>query len=125
MQYNASTPAEYLDQLDDDWRKEKVLQVREMIKNHDPELVEGIEYKMLSYGDDSRSVFHLNAQRAHVGLYVGNLDKIEGSSELLTDFDTGKGCIRIKKKNDLSQPELDTFIGNTIAFWRAGGDTEC
>ncbi len=125
MQYNASTPAEYLDQLEDDWRKEKVRQIREMIKNHDPELVEGIEYKMLSYGDGSRSVFHLNAQRAHVGLYVGNLDKIEGASDLLAGFDRGKGCIRIKKKNDLTQPELNTFISNTITFWRAGGDTRC
>jgi len=125
MQYNASTPAEYLDQLENDWRKEKVLQIREMIKNHDPELVEGIEYKMLSYGNGSRSVFHLNAQRAHVGLYVGNLNKIEGSTDLLADFDTGKGCIRIKKKNDLSKPELNTFIGKTITFWRADGDTEC
>jgi len=125
MQYNASSPAEYLDQLEDDWRKEKVLQIREMIKNHDPALVEGIEYKMLSFGDGSRSVFHLNAQRAHVGLYVGNIDKIDGAADLLTDFDRGKGCIRIKKKNDLSEPELDSFIGNTIRFWRAGGDTEC
>ena len=36
MQYEVKTPSEYLEQLENDWRKEKLMQVREMIKKKRP-----------------------------------------------------------------------------------------
>ncbi len=125
MQYKAETPGEYLEALDDDWRKEQLLLIRSMIQAHGPELKEGIQYKMLCYGDGQRNLFHLNAQRAYVSLYVGDLNKLEGAGELLTDFDTGKGCIRVRKSTDLSTTRLETFIARTIDHWRKSGDTDC
>lgn len=125
MLYEANTPKEYFTQLDDDWRKEKLLQVRSMILQSDPDLVEGIEYKMLSYGNGQQTLFNLNAQRAYVSLYIGNIDKIDKGRTLLNEFDLGKGCIRIKKKVNLEQTQLSEFIKKAIDFWRAGGDTDC
>ena len=123
MQYKADNPQAYLQELEDDWRKEKLGQVRDLILGHTANLQEGIEYKMLAYGDDQSNVFHLNAQKAYVGLYVGNIDKIEDGRELLAGYNLGKGCIRIKKSNDLAP--LADFIKKAIDFWKEGGDISC
>jgi len=125
MQYEAKTPTEYLENLESDWRKEKLKQVRDMIKKHGPDLNEGIEYKMLSYGKNEKNIFHLNAQKAYVSIYVGNIDKVENANELLKDLDRGKGCIRIKKKTVLLESRLEEFIKKTIELWEKGGNTDC
>ena len=125
MQYEAKTPEEYINELEDDWRKEKLIAIREMIMRNEPELVEGIEYKMLSYGNGEKNIFHLNAQRAYVSLYVGTIDKVENARELLKDFELGKGCIRIKKSQELEKTSLNAFISEVIRHWREGKDTDC
>ena len=125
MQYKVNTPEEYLDQLEDDWRKEKLEVVREMIKANGSELVEGIEYKMLGYGNGEKNIFHLNAQRAYVSLYVGDINKVANARELLGDFELGKGCIRIKKNQELEKTNLNAFISRVIDLWREGKDTDC
>ena len=125
MQYEAKTPSEYLEKLESDWRKDKLQQVREMIRSQGPQLNEGIEYKMLSYGVNGKSIFHLNAQAAYISLYVGNIDKVENAKELLKGFDRGKGCIRIKQKANLSEGGLEEFIKQTVALWDRGGNTDC
>ena len=125
MQYEAKTPREYLEKLESDWRKDKLEQVRELIKKQGPHLKEGIEYKMLAYGNDEKNIFHLNAQQAYVSLYVGNIDKVENAKELLKDFDRGKGCIRIKKKVSISETGLEEFIKQTVELWEKGGNTDC
>ncbi|NBC24515.1 MAG: DUF1801 domain-containing protein [Bacteroidetes bacterium] len=125
MQYEAKTPSEYLNKLDSDWRKEQLEQVRQIIKNQGPELIEGIEYKMLCYKRGGKSIFHLNAQRNYVSLYVGTINKVENAEELLSAFSTGKGCIRIKKSVNLPETGLEEFIKRTIALWERGGDTDC
>ena len=125
MQYEAKTPSEYLEQLEQDWRKEKLQQVREIIKKQGPHLNEGIEYKMLSYGDSEKTIFHLNAQRGYVRLYVGDINKVENARELLKDFDNGKGCIRIKNKVNISESGLEEFIQQTLELWEKGGNTDC
>jgi uncharacterized protein YdhG (YjbR/CyaY superfamily) len=119
------TPSEYLDILENDWRKDKLLEVRKMIKKNGPELTEGIQYKMLSYQYADKTVFNLNAQQAYVSLYVGNVDKIENAREWLKEFNIGKGCIRIKKSIDLQASNLEKFITKTIEIWRKGGETDC
>ena len=125
MQYEAKTPGEYLEKLENDWRKDKLQQVREMIRSQGPQLKEGIEYKMLSYGMNGKNIFHLNAQAAYISLYVGNIDKVENAKELLRGFDRGKGCIRIKQKANLSVGGLEEFIKQTVALWDRGGNTDC
>ncbi len=125
MQYTAKTPKAYLEELENDWRKEKLQEVRDMIILNGKELIEGIDYKMLCYGDSKKNIFCLNAQRAYVSLYVGTIDKVENARELLKEFDMGKGCIRIKKSNNLSETKLNEFIVDVLNIWRKGGDTDC
>jgi len=52
---------EYL--LDADWRKEKLLEIRNLIKKHGPELEEGIKYGALAYAHKNGGGFALNAQK--------------------------------------------------------------
>ncbi len=125
MQYNADTAEAYMDQLEDDWRREKLEHVRALIKDSAPHLKEGIEFKMLRYADDKGSVFHLNAQKNYVGLYVGDIKKIDPNDELLKGIDKGKGCVRIKKTNTISDTNIGAFIERTITLRAQGIDIEC
>lgn len=110
--------------LDDDWRKEKLLAIRAVIRSHAPALKEHIRYKMLAYGDEP-SLFALNAQKGYVSLYVGDIERIDPSGKMLQAFDVGKGCIRIKKSVDLHATELEAFIRKAVEIWGRGGDTLC
>ena len=125
MQYKVTTPVEYLQQLDPDWRKEKLEEVRDLIVSLGPELKEGIEYNMLCYTYNGTSIFHLNAQKGYVSLYVGNIDKVDNSRTLLKALSMGKGCIRIKKSIHLPNTGIGEFIQKTIDLSRIGKDTDC
>ena len=125
MLYDAKTPEEYLEVLEDDWRKEKLSEVRALIKKNGPGWVEGIDYKMLSYKYKGNIIFCLNAQKDYVSFYVGDIDKVENGRRLLKEFNMGKGCIRIKKSLDLHSSNLGEFITNTVDVWEKGGETDC
>jgi uncharacterized protein YdhG (YjbR/CyaY superfamily) len=71
MQYDAQTPKEYLEMLEDDWRKERLLEVRQLILDLAPELTETVRYKMLTYEAGEQFIFGLNAQKGYVSLYIG------------------------------------------------------
>lgn len=124
MQYQAEDPLHYLSLLDDDWRKTTLLALRQLILDHPAQLKESINYKMLGFGDDNTFVFHLNAQKHFVGLYIGNIAKIKEADDLLADFDCGKGCIHIKKKNDIL-PNIAKLINLVINQHLQGQDTGC
>lgn len=125
MQYDAKNTEQYLEMLEDDWRKEKLLAIRQLILFYAPELEESIRYKMLNFGKDEHYIFALNAQKHYVSLYVGTIDKIENAETLLTGYNYGKGCIRVKKTINMEETGLRDFIHKTIDMWRAGEDTDC
>lgn len=125
MQYEATTPEEYLNQLENDWRKEKVEELRKLIQSAGPDIEEGINYKMLCYRGESGIVFHLNAQKNYVSLYIGDTKKVDPEGELLKGLDVGKGCIRFKKTTSLKDTNIVAFIEKTIEFWRDGKDIYC
>ena len=123
MQYQVNTPEEYLAALAEDWRKEKLLEVWNLLEAEGPELQTGIQFKMLSFADDRGTVFNLNAQANYVSFYVGDTKKVDASGETLQGFNMGKGCIRIKKTNDVEQ--LRSFIRLAIEKRKAGEDIGC
>lgn len=125
MQFNVTTPAEYLKALENDWRQEKLHELRKMILSKAPDIIESIQYKMLAYGNSLDTVFHLNAQKNYVSLYVGDKNKIDGDGSLLKGLDVGKGCIRFKKSDALTDTRIDEFIQHTLDLWRKGEDTSC
>jgi len=114
-----------MDGLDDDWRKDKVVELRQMILSKDENIVEGINYKMLCYRDLKGIFFHLNAQRNYVSLYLGDASKVDKSGDLLEGIDAGKGCLRFMKSTNISDTRLDEFISKTIDMWKKGEDIYC
>ena len=124
MQYEATTPSEYLSQLEDDWRKDTLSELRELIISS-PSIEEGINYKMLSYQDDKGIIFQLNAQKNYVALYVGNASKVDPEGVLLKGIDHGKGCLRFKKSTVVSDTHIDEFIIKALDMWKKGEDIGC
>ena len=125
MLYDAKSPEELISNLDDDWRLEKLQQLREIIKIQAPELEERIHYKMLGYAHGNEYLFHLNAQRNYVSLYVGNISNIDPSGELLQGLNLGKGCIRFLKTASVEKSQVEEFILRAVKHWKAGGDVDC
>ncbi|QDU07615.1 iron chaperone [Gimesia aquarii] len=125
MQYDAKTPAEYMEMLDDDWRRETLSNLRAIIQSKAPTFDEGIQHKMLSYGDRRGPLFHLNAQKHYVSLYVGDAKKIDPDGSLLNGIDVGKGCIRFKKSVSVSETHIDEFVERAVELWNQGEKLGC
>lgn len=125
--YDVKTPEEYLAILEPDWRKEKLMEIREMILDYAPELEESIRYKMLNFGliEDDNDIFALNAQKHYVSLYVGSIEKIDPTGGMLKDFNLGKGCIRVRKTLDITETNLKEFIHQSVDLWRKEHDVDC
>ncbi|MEM6554677.1 MAG: DUF1801 domain-containing protein [Pseudomonadota bacterium] len=125
MLYDVNSPSEYLESLEDDWRKSHLNRIRAMILAAAPRIVERINYKMLAFGTESEELFHLNAQRSYVSLYVGNIETIDPDRELLSAYSLGKGCIRFRKTSNLDDPGLKTFIDRALELFREGDAIDC
>ena len=125
MQYDAKTPAEYIDALADDWRRQHLETMRSIIKTKAPHFVEAVNYKMLSYGDDRGIVFYLNAQKNYVSLYVGDASKIDPDGSLLKGLNVGKGCIRFKRTVSIPDTRISEFVERTVELWKQGADIAC
>lgn len=126
MIHGGKTAEDFLGKLEDDWKKERLMEVRQLLLNY-KQLKEGMNYGMLSYGgeSDDEPLFHLNAQKNYVSLYVGNISKIDPDKTLLKGLNLGKGCIRISKTKQLADTGLEAFIDKTVALWQSGDDTSC
>ncbi len=125
MQSSAATPDEFLSNLDPDWRRETLEQLRAIIQREAAELDESMHYKMLGYGVDGDFVFHLNAQKSYVSLYVGDISKIDPDRELLDGLDIGKGCIRFRRSTAVAATRIDDFVARTMTLWNEGEDVTC
>ncbi len=125
MQYDVSTPEEYMRALDDDWRRETLSALRRLVQQHAPDLTEGIKYKMLHYEDEQGPLFGLNAQKHYVSFYVGDADKVDPDGELLAGLNRGKGCIRFTKSVKVENTKIDAFIARAAEMHRLGEDTDC
>lgn len=125
MQYDVKTPEEYMDKLGPDWRRKTLEQLRSLIKSRAPQLQEGINYKMLSYSDARGAVFHLNAQKSYVSLYVGDAGKIDADGTLLAGLSVGKGCIRFGKSVNPADTGIAAFIERAVALHEQGEDIGC
>lgn len=125
MQYEADTPQNYLDQLEEDWRKGKLLALRQMILEAVPEVDEHIHYKMLGYGLDDNWLCHLNAQKHYVSLYLGSIRALDPDGSLTTGLSMGKGCIRISKSVKISDTHIPELLKRAVVRWQKGEGSGC
>lgn len=100
MQYDADTPKAYLAMLQDDWRRASLLQVRAVLLEV-ADVKEGIGFGMLQYCVDDDVFAHLNAQKGHVGVYLGDLDRLDPTGNIRTGASFGKSCLRMRKSDSV------------------------
>jgi uncharacterized protein YdhG (YjbR/CyaY superfamily) len=120
MQYKAATASEYFEELERDWRRDKLLELHALIQKHGPELEASMKYGALSYGGEKGGAFGLNAQKASVNLYVGNAKKVDPTGDLLEGLSCGKGCIRFTKSVVVAETNIEAFIAKAMSMWRRG-----
>ncbi len=125
MQYDVETPEEYLDALDHDWRRVALLSIRQTLKEVAPHLEEGIAHKMLSYSDNDGVVMHLNAQKAYVGLYVGDIGALDPDGSLTAGIGRGKTCLRYTKSKDVGDPRLRKLFERIMERRESGQHSTC
>lgn len=100
MIYEAGSPEEYLSKLDNDWRKEKVVAIRDYILGLKG-MREGMQYKMLSYTHGGNPVAVMNAQKKYVSVYMDDLSVLDRDGTLLAGKNTGKSCLRLRKSDSI------------------------
>lgn len=125
MQYHVQTAEEYLSVLEDDWRREKLLEIRRIILECGPHLKEGIEYGMLCYRDERGGVLALNAQKRYVALYVADAKKVDPDGTLLAGLDVRKSCIRFTKSKAVGDARIREVIQRALAIRQQDGDIDC
>ena len=125
MQSDAITPEDYIASLEDDWRRATLLELRSLIMAQAPQLTEQMHYKMLGYGDGEAFLFHLNAQRHYVSLYVGNVTRIDPDGVLVKGLNVGKGCIRFSESKKVSETRIDDLIARALVLWQQGEALDC
>ena len=104
MKIEADSPADYWAKLPDDWRRTKMAALRGIIQTSAPGAAEDLGYGMLRYAwDADRVLCHMNCQMRYVGLYLGDVAALDPSGALNDGLDVGKGCVRVRKRDDLDQ----------------------
>ncbi len=100
MIYDADSPKAYIAALEEDWRKEKLLKIRDHFLSID-DVTEDMQYKMLSYrrGDDPVAI--MNAQKGYVSVYMDDLSVLDPDGSLLKGYNFGKSCLRLRKADKI------------------------
>lgn len=117
MIYDAETPEAYIKVLDEDWRKEKLLQIREHLLSI-AGIEEGMQYKMLQYTQNDKPVAILNAQRGYVSVYMDDLSVLDPDGSLLAGHNFGKSCLRLRKTEGIEV--VKELVSRRIALHQAG-----
>jgi uncharacterized protein YdhG (YjbR/CyaY superfamily) len=116
-QLKASTPAEYIAQLEEP-RKSDVAALDQMIRKAAPELEPFIHIGMLGYGrkhykyesgrEGDSCVVGLASNASYISLYVGEI--ADRFKEALPKAKIGRACVRFKRLSDLDQTALKKMI---------------
>lgn len=114
MQHADNTPAEFIECLEADWRKEKLQQIRALILAQDPDITESISYNMLAFQLHSAPLFHLNAQKNYVSLYCDDISKIDPDGQMLAGLNVGEGCIRFTKTKNIAETNIADYIKQSV-----------
>ncbi len=79
--------------------------VRKIVRETVPEATEEIAYGMPAYKWQGKPLFYFAAMKGHLGLYPTQ-GPIQECKELLKNFSTSKGCIRVPYTTEISKTLL-------------------
>lgn len=110
IKHAGNNPADFIELLAADWRKDKLQQIRALILSQDPDITESISYNMLAFQLHSAPLFHLNVQKNYVSLYCDDISKIDPDGKILAGLNVGKGCIRFTQTKNIAQTNIADYI---------------
>ncbi|MEP7361461.1 MAG: DUF1801 domain-containing protein [Chloroflexota bacterium] len=127
----ATTPAEYIDRLEEP-RRSHIKELHELIRANAPELEPHIASGMLAYGryhyrsksGSEGDWFHIGlaSNKRYISLYVmataptGGGYLAESYKNRLPKADIGRSCVRFKRPEDLDPDLLTQLIREGAAF---------
>jgi hypothetical protein len=128
-QLAASTPAEYIAQLDEP-RKSEIAQLHELIRAAAPALTPCVHSGLLGYGpyhykyasghEGDTCYISLASNKNYISLYVAVNDAggyvAERYREALPKASIGKSCIRFTRLSDLDQSTLRSLLEDAAAI---------
>lgn len=112
-QLRASTPEEYIAQLDEP-RKTEVAGLHALVRKTAPRLAPFIQIGILAYGREG-AWFRIGiaSNKNYISLYVGS--RASRYKDALPKANIGKACVRFKKLGDLDQTALTKLIRECAA----------
>jgi uncharacterized protein YdhG (YjbR/CyaY superfamily) len=107
-QLKASTPEEYLAQLEEP-RKSEIAALDALVRKAAPKLAPFIHIGILAYGRQG-DWFRIGiaSNKNYISLYVG--DVAQGYKDALPKASIGRACVRFRKLGDLDQAALKKLI---------------
>ncbi len=116
MKIKANSIEEYIANCPKD-RQAGLEQLRIMLKQEFPNLIENLQYGMPTYSNDTEVLFAFGNQKNHMSFYVCHYDLLEKFKNILDKYNCGKSCIRFKNVDtkvlsDLK--EITLFVSENI-----------
>jgi uncharacterized protein YdhG (YjbR/CyaY superfamily) len=109
MQSSAKTVPAYLKELPAD-RRAALATLRKLIKEAVPEAKESMQSGMATFAIGTCPMFALASQKHHLAIYVCEWNLMNKYRDKLGKANSGKGCIRFKKLDDLSLDAVKEFV---------------
>lgn len=94
------TSVEHYLKAQNESEKEKLNQIRDIVFSTVKDVEENISYGMPSYTWKGRPLFYFASMKNHIGIYP-TPGPIKTLNERLVKWSTSKGCIRIKKTEQI------------------------
>ncbi len=88
-------------------------EIRTIVIDTVPDAQEGIAYGMPAYTWKGKPLFYFAAMKGHLGLYP-TPGPIQVCAELLKDFSTSKGCIRVPYGVKVSKKLITALLKHRI-----------
>lgn len=113
MKSTATTVPEYLAELPAD-RQTALTKVRSLIKKSVPAAKESMQHGMAAY-ELNGLLCAVASQKNHMALYVGEADVVDAHRNALGKLNSGKGCIRFGKLDELPLDAISQILKEAAA----------
>ena len=90
--------------------RERLNQMREIVRRRAPEATESISYQMPGYKLHGQPLVYFAAFKNHLGLYAANGTTVAANPELLEGYETSKGTIRLPLDKPLPVELIEKLV---------------
>jgi uncharacterized protein YdhG (YjbR/CyaY superfamily) len=119
MNSQATSVPDYLAELPDD-RRTALTKLRSVLRKAAPDAKEAMAHGMPSY-ELNGMLYALASQKNHMALYVCEPEIVDAHREALGKLNSGKGCIRFRRLEELPVDAIAAIVREAHAKRRKAG----